>query len=56
VEQLGNLKTHPAVAARLEQGDLQIHGWIITSVKERSLPGMPAGTTSPRCGLPKPSS
>jgi carbonic anhydrase len=28
VEQLGNLKTHPAVAARLEQGDLQIHGWM----------------------------
>jgi carbonic anhydrase len=28
VEQLGNLKTHPAVGARLEQGDLQIHGWM----------------------------
>ena len=28
VEQLGNLKTHPAVAARLEQGDLQLHGWM----------------------------
>lgn len=28
VEQLGNLKTHPAVAARLEQGDLRIHGWM----------------------------
>ena len=28
VQQLGNLKTHPAVAARLEQGDLQLHGWM----------------------------
>lgn len=28
VEQLGNLKTHPSVATRLEQGDLQIHGWV----------------------------
>jgi carbonic anhydrase len=28
VEQLSNLKTHPAVAARLEQGDLKIHGWM----------------------------
>ena len=28
VQQMGNLRTHPSVAARLEQGDLQIHGWI----------------------------
>jgi carbonic anhydrase len=28
VEQLRNLRTHPAVATRLEQGDLQIHGWV----------------------------
>ena len=28
VEQLGNLRTHPAVAARLEQGDLNLHGWV----------------------------
>jgi carbonic anhydrase len=28
VEQLGNLRTHPAVAARLEQGDLRLHGWV----------------------------
>lgn len=26
--QLENLKTHPCVAARLEQGDLWLHGWI----------------------------
>ena len=28
VEQLGNLRTHPSVAARLEQGDLRLHGWL----------------------------
>jgi len=28
VEQLGNLRTHPSVAARLEQGDLELHGWV----------------------------
>jgi carbonic anhydrase len=28
IEQLGNLRTHPAVAARLEQGDLNLHGWL----------------------------
>jgi carbonic anhydrase len=27
-EQLGNLRTHPSVAARLEQGDLRLHGWV----------------------------
>jgi carbonic anhydrase len=28
VEQLKNLRTHPAVAARLEQGNLKLHGWV----------------------------
>ena len=28
LEQLGNLRTHPAVAERLEQGDLTLHGWV----------------------------
>ena len=28
VDQLGNLRTHPSVATRLEQGDLQLHGWV----------------------------
>ena len=28
VEQLKNLHTHPAVAARLEQGSLKLHGWV----------------------------
>jgi carbonic anhydrase len=28
VEQLGNLRTHPSVKARLEQGDLRLHGWL----------------------------
>jgi carbonic anhydrase len=26
--QLRNLRSHPAVAARLEQGDLSLHGWV----------------------------
>ncbi len=26
--QLNHLKTHPAVAARLAKGDLQLHGWV----------------------------
>jgi carbonic anhydrase len=28
VEQIGNLRTHPTVAERLEQGDLKLHGWV----------------------------
>jgi len=28
IEQLKNLQTHPAVAARLEKGDLKLHGWV----------------------------
>jgi carbonic anhydrase len=28
IAQLENLKTHPAVAARLARGDLRIHGWV----------------------------
>lgn len=28
VEQLANLRTHPSVIARLEQGDLRLHGWL----------------------------
>ena len=28
VQQLGNLRTHPAVAERLDQGDLTLHGWV----------------------------
>jgi carbonic anhydrase len=28
VAQLRNLRSHPAVAARLEQGDLSLHGWL----------------------------
>jgi carbonic anhydrase len=28
IEQLSNLRTHPMVAARLEQGDLNLHGWV----------------------------
>jgi carbonic anhydrase len=28
VEQLKNLRTHPAVAKRLRQGNLRLHGWV----------------------------
>ena len=28
IAQLKNLRTHPTVAARLEQGDLALHGWV----------------------------
>ncbi len=28
VAQLANLKSHPAVAARVEDGDLKLHGWV----------------------------
>ena len=28
VAQLKNLRSHPAVAARMEQGDLALHGWV----------------------------
>jgi len=28
VAQLNNLRSHPTVAARLEQGDLSLHGWV----------------------------
>jgi carbonic anhydrase len=28
VAQLDNLRSHPTVAARLEQGDLALHGWV----------------------------
>ena len=28
VRQIENLKTHPAVAARVEHGDLALHGWV----------------------------
>ena len=28
VAQIGNLHTHPSVAARLRRGDLRIHGWV----------------------------
>ena len=43
VAQLESLRSHPAVAARLEQGDLTLHGWVyhigsgtVTAYDERS--------------------
>ena len=57
VAQLKNLRSHPSVAARLEQGDLALHGWVyhigpgaVTAYDEESgkfetpapVPGSPA--------------
>ena len=28
IEQLGNLRTHPCIADRIEHGDLSLHGWV----------------------------
>ena len=28
IEQLGNLRTHPCIAERIEHGDLSLHGWV----------------------------
>ena len=52
IEQLRNLRTHPSVAARLEKGNLNLHGWvyhiaqgIVTSYdagQERFVPVRPA--------------
>jgi carbonic anhydrase len=28
IQQLANLRTHPSVAQRIEQGDLRLHGWV----------------------------
>lgn len=28
VNQISNLKTHPCIAAKLEKGELEIHGWV----------------------------
>jgi carbonic anhydrase len=43
VAQLKNLRSHPAVAARLAQGDLGLHGWayhigpgVVTAYDEES--------------------
>jgi carbonic anhydrase len=43
VAQLKNLRTHPAVAARIAEGDLALHGWVyhigpgmVTAYDERS--------------------
>jgi len=43
IAQLKNLRTHPAVAARLAQGDLTLHGWVyhigpgvVTTYNEKS--------------------
>jgi carbonic anhydrase len=55
IEQLKNLQTHPAVAARLEQGELKLHGWvydigkgIVTTYSSRRQKFMRVRTVKPR--------
>jgi carbonic anhydrase len=50
VAQLKNLRTHPTVAARLEEGDLRLHGWVyhigpgvVTAYEEESRTFGPVG-------------
>lgn len=50
VAQLKNLRSHPAVAARLQEGDLRLHGWIyhigpgtVTAYDEESRQFLPVG-------------
>jgi carbonic anhydrase len=50
VAQLKNLRTHPSVAARLEEGDLALHGWVyhigpgtVTAYDEESETFQPLG-------------
>jgi carbonic anhydrase len=50
VAQLKNLRTHPSVAARLEEGDLALHGWVyhigpgeVTAYDEESGDFLPLG-------------
>jgi carbonic anhydrase len=52
-EQLANLRTHPSVAARLELGDLAIHGWVyhigegtVTSCEEGRTDFLPLQTSA----------
>jgi carbonic anhydrase len=51
VAQLKNLRSHPAVAARLKEGDLALHGWIyhigtgtVTAFDEPSRQFLPLGS------------
>jgi carbonic anhydrase len=54
VEQLKNLRTHPVVAARLQEGALEIHGWVyhigtglMTAWDERERKFAPVGEANP---------
>ncbi len=51
--QLGHLRTHPSVAARLAVGDLQLHGWIfdigsgqVAIIDERTRQTVPVATAA----------
>jgi carbonic anhydrase len=50
VTQLRNLRSHPTVAARLEEGDLALHGWVyhigtgtVTALSDESRKFVPVG-------------
>jgi carbonic anhydrase len=62
IEQLKNLHTHPAVVARLEQGNLKLHGWvydigrgIVTTYSPKQQKFIRVRTVQPRktAGTPK---
>jgi carbonic anhydrase len=55
VQQIENLKTHPSIAARLEDGDLNLHGWVyhiaegaVTSYDAAAAQFVPAPTAPAR--------
>jgi carbonic anhydrase len=52
VAQLKNLRSHPSVAARLEEGDLALHGWVyhigpgdVTAFDEESCTFLPSASS-----------
>src|SRR4051812_22968695 len=55
VQQIENLKTHPSIASRLEDGDLNLHGWVyhiaegaVTSYDAAAAQFVPAPTAPAR--------
>jgi carbonic anhydrase len=60
IEQLHNLHTHPAVAARLAQGNLKLHGWVyhiakgtVTTYSSRQKKFVRIRTVKPRKTKPR---
>jgi carbonic anhydrase len=55
IEQLNNLRSHPSVKARLENGDLNLHGWVyhigrgtVTTYDPKRNQFFPVPTSKPR--------